>query len=98
MIFLIESSSNKLQRFLPHPYNPTRIVNLGLNVSTQLACVADVNRLTEYPRRQKGGYRPSLFGDGEMDRRQRSLLFGGAGSVFPCTVLCSVSDQQSVEW
>ena len=83
-----------------------RSVILGLNVFTQLVCVAGVNRLTSRVSsltvtltlavRKAVSLIVSLtlFGDRGMDLQQRFLLFGGAGLVFVGTVLYSMSNQQ----
>ena len=85
---------------------PIAYLILGLNVFTQLVCVAGVNRLTSRVSsltvnltlvvRKAVSLIISLmlFGDREMDRQQRSLLSGGAGLVFVGTILYSISNQQ----
>ena len=85
---------------------PIAYLILGLNVFTQLVCVAGVNRLTSRVSsltvnltlvvRKAVSLIISLmlFGDREMDRQQRSLLTGGAGLVFVGTILYSISNQQ----
>ena len=85
---------------------PIAYLILGLNVFTQLICVAGVNRLTSRVSsltvnvtlvvRKAISLIISLvlFGDREMDKQQRSLLSGGAGLVFFGTVLYSISNQQ----
>ena len=92
---------------LPFPSPiPIAFVILGLNVLTQLVCVAGVNRLTSRVSsltvtltlvvRKAVSLVVSLvlFGDREIDQQQRYLLFGGAGLVFMGTVLYSVSNQR----
>ena len=88
------------------PPIPIAFVILGLNVLTQLVCVAGVNRLTSRVSSLTVNLTLvvrkavsliislALFGDGGMSRWQRFLLFGGAGLVFVGTVLYSVSNQQ----
>lgn len=85
---------------------PVAFVILGLNVLTQLVCVAGVNRLTSRVSsltvtltlviRKAVSLIVSLtlFGDKEIDRQQRFLLFVGAGLVFTGSVLYSASNQQ----
>ena len=88
---------------------PIAFVILALNVLTQLVCVAGVNRLTSRVSsltvtltlvvRKAVSLIVSLtlFGDREIDQRQRLLLFGGAGLVFAGTVLYSFSKQRKRE-
>ena len=85
---------------------PIAFVILGLNVFTQLVCVAGVNRLTSrvssltvnltlaVRKAVSVIISLTLFGGMEMDQQQRSFLFGGAGLVLIGTVLYSVSNQQ----
>lgn len=88
---------------------PIAYLILGLNVSTQLVCVAGVNRLTSRVSSLTVNLilvvrkavsliiSLTLFGDREMDEWQRSLLFGGAGLVFVGTILYSIPNQQRQE-
>lgn len=88
---------------------PIAYLILGLNVSTQLVCVAGVNRLTSRVSSLTVNLTLvvrkavsliislTLFGDREMDEWQRSLLFGGAGLVFVGTILYSIPNQQRQE-
>jgi len=88
---------------------PIAFVILGLNILTQLVCVAGVNRLTSrvssltvtltlvVRKAVSLVVSLTLFGDREIDQRQRFLLFGGAGLVFTGTVLYSFSKQHKRE-
>ncbi|KAF9645346.1 UAA transporter [Thelephora ganbajun] len=85
---------------------PIAFIILGLNVSTQLVCVAGVNRLTSRVSSLTVNLTLvvrkavsliislTLFGDKIMDQQQELLLYGGAGLVFIGTVLYSVPNQQ----
>ena len=106
-LFTLQQTSAFSTTSLPFPSPiPVAFVILGLNVFTQLVCVAGVNRLTSRVSsltvtltlvvRKAVSLVISLmlFGDREMDQRQRFLLYGGAGLVFIGTVLYSVSNKQ----
>ena len=106
-LFTLQQTSAFSTTSLPFPSPiPVAFVILGLNVFTQLVCVAGVNRLTSRVSsltvtltlvvRKAVSLVISLmlFGDREMDQRQRLLLYGGAGLVFIGTVLYSVSNKQ----
>lgn len=105
-LYTLQQTSEFSTSSLPFPSPiPIAFVILGLNVFTQLVCVAGVNRLTSRVSsltvtltlvvRKAVSFIVSvvLFGDGEMDQHQRFLLFGGAGLVFIGTVLYTVSNQ-----
>jgi UDP-xylose/UDP-N-acetylglucosamine transporter B4 len=92
---------------LPFPSPiPIEFVILGLNVLTQVVCVAGVNRLTSRVSsltvtlilvvRKAVSLIVSLmlFGDRKMDPLQRLLLYGGGGLVFVGTVLYSIAQRQ----
>ena len=92
---------------LPFPSPvPIAFVILGLNVSTQLACTAGVNRLTSRVSsltvnltlvvRKAVSLMISLtlVGDKQMNQQQKLLLYGGAGMVSFGTVLYSVSQKR----
>lgn len=106
-LYTFQQASTFSTTSLPFPSPiPTAFVILGLNVFTQLVCVAGVNRLTSRVSsltvtltlavRKAVSLIVSLtlFGDRGMDLQQRFLLFGGAGLVFVGTVLYSMSNQQ----
>lgn len=92
----------------PSPF-PIAYLLLGLNVLTQLVCVAGVNRLTSrvssltvnltlvVRKAVSVIISLTLFGDKGMDQQQRLLLFGGAGLVFFGTILYPLSKQQKRE-
>lgn len=108
-LYTLQQTSAFSTSSLPFPSPiPTAYFILGLNVFTQLVCVAGVNRLTSRVSsltvnltlvvRKAVSLIISLmlFGDRETDRQQRWLLFGGAGLVFVGTVLYSISRQKKV--
>ena len=88
---------------------PIAYLILGLNVFTQLICVAGVNRLTSRVSSLTVNLTLvvrkavsliislTLFGGREMDQQQRLLLSGGAGLVFFGTVLYSISNHKKRE-
>ena len=95
---------------LPFPSPiPIAYLILGLNVFTQLVCVAGVNRLTSRVSSLTVNLTLvvrkavsliislTLFGGREMDQQQRLLLSGGAGLVFFGTVLYSISNHKKRE-
>jgi UDP-xylose/UDP-N-acetylglucosamine transporter B4 len=106
-LYALQQTSSFSTSSLPFPSPiPIAYLILGLNVSTQLVCVAGVNRLTSRVSsltvnltlvvRKAVSLIVSLmlFGDRDMDKQQRLLLSGGAGLVFIGTVLYSISNQQ----
>ena len=106
-LYTLQQTSAYATSSLPFPSPiPIAFVILGLNVFTQLVCVAGVNRLTSrvssltvnltlvVRKAVSVIISLTLFGGREMDQQQRSLLFGGAGFVLIGTVLYSISNQE----
>ena len=109
-LYTLQQASKFSTSSLPFPSPiPIAYLILGLNVFTQLVCVAGVNRLTSRVSSLTVNLTLvvrkavsliislTLFGDREMDEWQRSLLFGGAGLVFVGTILYSIPNQQKQE-
>jgi len=109
-LYTLQQTSTFSTSSLPFPSPiPTAFVILGLNVLTQLVCVAGVNRLTSrvssltvtltlvVRKAVSLIISLTLYGDREVDRQQRLFLFSGAGLVFIGTVLYSASKQKKVD-